>query len=188
MAEKSIPLIDRFWNFVSPEPNTGCWLWTGHCMKDGYGQFGIKATEVLLAHRAAYKFFVGPIPDGLELDHLCKTRCCVNPRHLEPVTHLENIRRGDAGVVRIAINASITLCPQGHDYSPENTRISWCKYGTSEKLYPCRNCRECARIRNREYYLRHSTALKSAASLAAAGTEIISPSAVEAAEFQDSRP
>ncbi|HEY8766071.1 MAG TPA: HNH endonuclease signature motif containing protein [Dehalococcoidia bacterium] len=75
----------------------GCWPWTGVIHPLGYGHVNIPGTRnPQMAHRASYEFFVGPIPDGLELDHLCRNRGCVNPSHLEPVTHLENVRRGAA--------------------------------------------------------------------------------------------
>jgi hypothetical protein len=101
----------------------------------GYGAFMVGGRNVRV-HRWAYETLVGPIPDGLVIDHLCRVRNCVNPDHLEPVTHRENIRRGEAG----AWNRVKTHCPQGHEYTPENTRYS----GTT------RNCRECQRIRNLE--------------------------------------
>lgn len=69
---------------------TGCWRWLGHCLSSGYGRVGARG---ILAHRLAYEELVGPIPDGLEIDHLCRNRGCVNPAHLEPVTHVENLRR-----------------------------------------------------------------------------------------------
>ncbi|MFI9344986.1 HNH endonuclease signature motif containing protein [Streptomyces sp. NPDC052773] len=72
----------------------GCWLWKGHVLPTGYGTVNAFGT-VLLAHRAAYRLLVGPIPDGLTLDHLCRVTHCVNPDHLEPVTRRENIRRRD---------------------------------------------------------------------------------------------
>jgi endogenous inhibitor of DNA gyrase (YacG/DUF329 family) len=72
-----------------------CWLWTGST-RGGYGRFKI-ATVTQEAHRASYELYVGPIPDGLQLDHLCRNRSCINPAHLEPVTCAENIRRGLAG-------------------------------------------------------------------------------------------
>ncbi len=82
-----------------PEPNSGCWLWTGVCNPLGYGQIWIRDISRLggwrkvSAHRHAYERFVGPIADGLEIDHKCRVRCCVNPDHLQAITHLENIRR-----------------------------------------------------------------------------------------------
>lgn len=94
-----IPFDTRFWHFVIPEPNTGCWIWMGPLMSNGYGKMGVgyksegnKKTKFV--HRISYEHFVGKIPEGLDLDHKCRVRCCVNPEHLEPVTRIENIRRG----------------------------------------------------------------------------------------------
>ena len=70
----------------------GCWLWTGGIQPKGYGTFRFRGKHYL-AHRAAYEMFVGPIPDGLEIDHTCCVRHCVNPDHLEPVTPSENVLR-----------------------------------------------------------------------------------------------
>ena len=83
----------RFFNKVAPEPNSGCWLWTGSCIEDGYGQFWFEGTNVR-AHRWAYEFLVEPIPEGLQIDHLCRIRSCVNPSHMEVVTHQINLLRG----------------------------------------------------------------------------------------------
>ena len=129
------PLIDRAMAFVMPEPNSGCWLWLGGIQGGGYGivRRGSKRDGSLVAHRAIYEHFVGPVPDGLELDHKCKVRCCVNPAHLEPVTHLENIKRG------FSYNARKTHCPQGHAFALHGgTR-------TNGKRY----CRKCNRLRMR---------------------------------------
>lgn len=92
----------RFWSkvdFTGPvpahRPDLGeCWLWTGGRQRTGYGRFGIGQSYKVLAYRFAYEFCVGVVPAGLTLDHLCRIRLCVNPWHLEPVTHLENVRRG----------------------------------------------------------------------------------------------
>ena len=70
-----------------------CWLWTAATNRAGYGLLGIPGRSTL-AHRIAYEEYVGPVPDGLELDHLCRVRRCVKPAHLEPVTRSENVRRG----------------------------------------------------------------------------------------------
>lgn len=88
----------------------GCWLWTGALNNKGYGQWGQNG-RTRSAHRVAYEFFVGPIPEGLTIDHLCRVRRCVRPDHLEPVTSAENTRR-----------AKGDECPKGHPYTPENTK------------------------------------------------------------------
>jgi hypothetical protein len=90
---------ERFWAKV--EKTDGCWLWTGAISGKsgtasaarGYGYFGVTSKKIVRAHRWAYETLVGPIPEGMELDHLCHITTCVNPNHLEAVTHLENVRR-----------------------------------------------------------------------------------------------
>lgn len=79
----------RFWPKVDKNGPNGCWLWTGALNPAGYGKYGDG-----LAHGAAFRLSGGVKPDGMELDHLCRVRHCVNPEHLEPVTHLENMQRG----------------------------------------------------------------------------------------------
>ncbi len=90
-------IIERLLSHVSPEPNCGCWLWTASLDTKGYGQINIGSgavkTIMACAHRQMYIAIKGAIPEGLELDHLCRVRCCVNPDHLEPVTAAENIHR-----------------------------------------------------------------------------------------------
>jgi hypothetical protein len=86
-------LPEHFWSKVSPEPNSGCWLWTAYIDKGGYGNFRMGRQSSLMAHRVAYEALVGDIPAGLVVDHSCRTRCCVNPEHLEPVTQKENTAR-----------------------------------------------------------------------------------------------
>lgn len=83
---------ERFWRWV--ERGEGCWLWLASTDTKGYGLFGAEG-KLSKAHRYAYELLVGPIPEGLVLDHLCRVRHCVNPDHLEPVTTYENILRGE---------------------------------------------------------------------------------------------
>jgi len=114
MAKAQLTTIERLMNHVSPEPNSGCWLWMAAVDKKGYAKVGYnrppRGYGMEFAHRVLYEQIRGPIPEGLDIDHLCRVRCCVNPDHLEPVTNAENHRRG------IARNAKKTHCPQGHPY------------------------------------------------------------------------
>lgn len=86
-------LAERFWGKVTPEPNTGCWLWTASHDRDGYGRIKISGRPVS-AHRVAWELAHGEIPRDLETDHLCRNRACVNVAHLELVSHRTNVRRG----------------------------------------------------------------------------------------------
>jgi hypothetical protein len=115
---------ERFWSKVDRSGN--CWLWLGYLMPNGYGKFRVAVGVTALAHRAAYELANGTIPDGLEIDHLCRNRACVNPSHLEPVTHVENVRR-----------AMKTHCLRGHGFTAENTLMDRGR----------RVCRACRRIR-----------------------------------------
>lgn len=119
-------------------PWSGCWIWMGWLDAGGYGRFWIDG-KIVKAHRAARIVFGFLMPEGTEADHLCRTRCCVNPRHTEPVTHLENVRRGNAGKHL----SSRTHCPQGHPYDLTNTQIR--KSGARR----CRTCSNYARTRLR---------------------------------------
>jgi hypothetical protein len=115
-----------------------CLLWTGARDKRGYGRIRTDG-QLLLVHRAVYEHFFGPIPDGLQIDHLCRNPPCANPAHLEAVTCQENLLRGE-GIS--AVNARKTHCKNGHEFTPENTRIE--KRGG-------RSCRRCDVIRKLAY-------------------------------------
>jgi HNH endonuclease len=119
----------------------GCIEFTGKRQQDGYGQITVNGRSIV-AHRVAYEFYVGPIPDGLVLDHLCRNPGCVNPAHLEPVTQRVNLLRG-IGVN--AINAAKTHCIHGHEFTPENT------YAAPSRPQR-RDCRVC-RARRRAAWL-----------------------------------
>lgn len=110
----------------------GCHIYFGKIAKNGYGHIWENG-QTALAHRVAWKISNGPIPDGMQLDHICRTRSCVNPNHLELVTCRENLRRGHNA------NRDKTHCPRGHSYVGGNVHIS--PNGS-------RDCRECWRIEN----------------------------------------
>lgn len=126
----------RFTMKIEVQPD-GCWLWQASMSPTGYGRFYLDG-RMTTAHRAAYLMFVGPLRAGLEIDHLCRVRACVNPLHLEAVTHRENLARS---VNFAARNAAKDSCPFGHAYDGTNTRV---------RPNGSRECRECRRRRNRE--------------------------------------
>lgn len=131
----------RFMAKVHIAPD-GCWLWTGGLDRKGYGKFHTTKTTEARAHRWIYEQRVGPIPKGLDLDHLCRNRKCVNPAHLEPVTRAENLRRG---LTIPAAHAAKTHCPQGHPYDATNTY----HYRGMRMCRTCRHQRDRARHRSR---------------------------------------
>ena len=122
---------------------TACWIWLGAIKKrSGYGSFGWgKRSKTKPAHCASYILHVGEIPDGLELDHLCRVRNCVNPAHVEAVTRKINNNRGMAGEVARARQLAKTHCPQGHAYTAENT------YSAPGTVF--RSCIQCRKDREK---------------------------------------
>lgn len=130
-------MIQRFEKHYMPEPNSGCWIWISSLDGAGYARFSMNLKNQKAA-TFIYEFYKGPVPDGLELDHLCRVRCCVNPDHLEAVTHYENVQRGAAG----KHESSKTHCPQGHEYNEENTY-------RQKGRRRCRLCRRIARAKKR---------------------------------------
>ena len=135
--------VKRFWSKVSiQQVEGGCWTWTASRTRKGYGHMQVDG-KLRRAHRVAYEYFVGPIPPGLVLDHLCRNPSCVNPFHLEPVTQRENLLRGDTIIAR---QARTTECPAGHPYDAANTISILDGRG--------RRCRQCRNEANRRYKAR----------------------------------
>jgi hypothetical protein len=133
------PVEERFLEKVIKQ-ECGCWVWKGNtCRTTGYGYFWLDGRS-RPAHRVSYELFVGPIPEGLQIDHVrargCRSRACVNPAHLEPVTIKENLLRGDTFNAR---NKAKTHCPHGHEYTYDNTNLYKGR----------RRCRICMCIRER---------------------------------------
>jgi hypothetical protein len=126
----------------------GCWEWS-RGRANGYGAFWNGSRKVY-AHRVIYELLVGPIPEGLQIDHLCRNRGCVNPAHMEPVTQRINLLRG---ATLVAENAAKTHCPRGHPYAPGNLSPSRMK---------SRGSRECLTC-NRETQARRRAARREAA-------------------------
>lgn len=120
-----------------------CWEWTAGKRLNGYGRFWVDGKNVS-AHRWSYEYFIGPIPEGLQIDHLCRNRECCNPKHLEAVTCQENLLRGNTFAAR---NSQKTHCKNGHPFDGRNT-------GTSVRGH--RYCRAC----QREYWNRRGRWLR----------------------------
>lgn len=147
MHAKSIPTltpkqIERFWSRVEVHHPAGCWEWNGSFSPGGYGRISYQDQDKnhhYPAHRVAYRLLIGPIPNDLVLDHLCRNPRCVNPDHIDVVTFDENIRRG------YGLSGKHTQrprCIHGHDFTPENTYY----YGNGY-----RQCKTCRRIRARAH-------------------------------------
>lgn len=135
------PILDRFAEKIALT-DSGCIEWIAYRYENGYGRIWLDGRNVS-AHRWSYEYHVGPIPEGLVIDHLCRNPPCVNPDHLEPVTTQENVIRGIGPTLASERWQAVTHCPQGHEYTDENTyrdpdgsRSCWtCKRENRKKHY-----------------------------------------------------
>jgi hypothetical protein len=131
-------LGQRFWGKVNKAPS-GCWLWTSAIDDNGYPVFWVdEKHRAARAYRLSYEALVGPIPDGLTLDHLCRVKLCVNPRHLDPCTKGENAKRSPDAPYHV--KARYTHCEKGHEFTAANTIIH----------HGRRECRICTNRRQRD--------------------------------------
>lgn len=126
------PMKERFEAYFIKR--RGCWLWSGNCDQDGYGRF-FHDKKSDLAHRLSYRFYKGELDNKLTIDHLCRVRNCVNPRHLEQVKNIENVLRGFSPAAQ---NKRKTHCKRGHEYVPD----SFYSY-SSEPGKQRRHCKKC---------------------------------------------
>lgn len=141
-------ILNKLESRMIPEPNSGCFIWLGAVNGHGYGIIGMRENGKKVqrrAHRVYYQLLKGLVPKELSLDHLCRNRLCINPDHLEPVTPVENVMRGESFYAK---QARLTHCPKGHPYAGKNLRMS----PKGERL-----CRLCVARRAREYYRRERT-------------------------------
>ncbi len=138
------PVAERIWVRIDRRGDDECWPWTGCQDGNGYGMvFEDERRRGRRAHRVAYEVIVGPVPVGLQLDHLCRNRLCCNPAHLEPVTKHENWRRG---MSFSAIEARQTHCKRGHALTPENLERT---------VTDRRSCRKCMALRSAKWKEHH---------------------------------
>lgn len=134
--ELDLSIDERFWSRLM-ESESGCWEWQEYVDEKGYGRFWDGA-RTIRAHQYAFAALVGDVPDGLELDHLCKNRRCANPYHLDPVTHEVNMARSDN--IMLAFSDQ-THCLRGHEFTTDNTYV---------KADGGRQCRDCSRVTREE--------------------------------------
>ena len=146
MGRPPKPAIDRFNRFLAAS-SSGCIEWTGRIDKYGYGQFrpGGRESSKVGAHRWSYEHHVGPVPPGLQLDHLCRNKKCVNHQHLEPVSPRENVLRSNNPA---SMNARKTHCVEGHPLSGDNIYT----YGSR------RVCKTCSKETSARNYKRRRAA------------------------------
>lgn len=139
----------RFQKYIELDLLEGCWLWKSNINENGYGYFKINYKN-MRAHRVSYQYWNGPISKNYEIDHLCRNRSCVNPQHLEAVTHQENTKRGLQSKPHLNQHVNKTHCKRGHEFNEKNTYVK----------DSSRHCRICHKERCRKYTKIHAGTLK----------------------------
>ena len=150
-ARVRMPLEERLWHDIEPEPNSGCWLWIGAQRNNGYGYLRLENGRTMAAHRISYMHWRESIPFGLVLDHKCRVRSCVNPQHLRVVTRRQNVLENSRGIT--ATLASEIACKRGHLFDARNT-YRWIRANGWEG----RGCRACGNWRAKQYRAHQSLA------------------------------
>ncbi len=148
--------LDDLFDRCTPEPNSGCWLWMGSTAQ-GYGQVWLSEhKKIFLAHRVSYERKNGPIKEGMVIDHLCRTRCCINPDHLEVVSQRENILRGVGATAKNITKTHCSKCGRKLEMATISRRKTknW-----QVQLRRCQACRTAyMRKYLRDYYQRSKSA------------------------------
>lgn len=152
MVDPTLSIFARFATKIRLGAND-CWLWTGSRDKKGYGRLALGRKNPILSHRFAYEYYRGPIPPGMDIDHLCRIPSCVNPYHLEPVTRSENLRRGNMGHSMLGKIPRRSHCQRGHALDEANTLID--RRGG-------RRCKACHHRRQKLFYLKCREAINEA--------------------------
>ena len=151
-----IELPPRIQEKIMPEPNSGCWIWLGSVGRNGYAKLNTRGKTTSVVHKLLFERQFGLVPNGYELDHTCRVRCCVNPNHLEIVTHKQNMER--------SAPAQKTHCKYGHLLNIQRKCIACIRRLSRERAFACRAvhlhsklfCKRGHRLIGNNLYIEHT--------------------------------